>query len=71
VGIADEYQPQLFENSFTTKSPDQGTGLGLGISRRFIRASGGDIEFVSSKPFAQTIFRIQLPIYEQKQGAVA
>lgn len=72
VGIAKEHQSQLFENSFTTKTPDQGTGLGLGISRRFIRGSGGEIEFVSSQPFQKTIFRIQLPLSEtQAKGAVA
>jgi len=71
IGIASEHQTRLFENSFTTKSPDQGTGLGLGISRRFIRASGGEIEFVSSKPLAQTVFRVQFPLIEAKQGAVA
>lgn len=72
IGIAKEYQSQLFENSFTTKAPDQGSGLGLGISRRFIRGSGGDIEFVSSQPFHKTVFRIHLPLCaEQKRGAVA
>lgn len=70
-GIAEEYQARLFENSFTTKSPDQGTGLGLGISRRFIRASGGEIEFVSSKPYSQTIFRVKFPLIQEKQGAAA
>ena len=51
----------LFEKQFTTKSSDEGTGLGLGISRRFIRAHGGDIEFVSSVPFVATTFKITLP----------
>jgi len=73
IGIPKENQSRLFESSFTTKSPDQGTGLGLGISRRFVRNSGGDIEFVSSEPGTKTIFRIRIPIFEQhdKQGAVA
>ncbi|OFZ29513.1 MAG: hypothetical protein A2622_07230 [Bdellovibrionales bacterium RIFCSPHIGHO2_01_FULL_40_29] len=61
-GISNEHQKLLFEKQFTTKSADEGTGLGLGISRRFIRAHGGDIEFVSSEPFSQTVFRIILPL---------
>ncbi len=62
VGISDVYQKILFEKQFTTKPSGEGTGLGLGISRRFIRAYGGDIEFVSSVPFSATTFRITLPI---------
>jgi signal transduction histidine kinase len=72
VGISGEHQQQLFENSFTTKPPEQGTGLGLGISRRFIRGNGGEIDFISSQPFQRTVFRIQLPLSEtQTRGAVA
>lgn len=62
VGISDVYQNILFEKQFTTKPSGEGTGLGLGISRRFIRAYGGDIEFMSSVPFSATTFRITLPI---------
>jgi len=72
VGIAPENQKRLFESSFTTKSAEEGTGLGLGISRRFVRGYGGDIEFVSSEKNI-TVFRIRLPLsadHEQK-GAVA
>lgn len=61
TGITQDYQKMLFEKQFTTKSSDEGTGLGLGISRRFIRAHGGDIVFVSSVPFEATIFKIYLP----------
>lgn len=61
TGIQQNYQKMLFEKQFTTKSSDEGTGLGLGISRRFIRAHGGDIVFVSSVPFEETVFKIYLP----------
>jgi signal transduction histidine kinase len=71
VGISGENQEKLFKGQFTTKSPDEGTGLGLGISRRFIRAYGGDIEFVSSVPFEKTIFCIQLPIHDASAKEVA
>ncbi len=62
VGVPEEFQKMLFEKQFTTKSADEGTGLGLGISRRFMRAHGGDIEFIKSTPFTETIFRIVLPL---------
>ena len=66
-GISEEHQAMLFQTQFTTKSADEGTGLGLGISRRFIRAHGGDIEFVASAPNAETTFKIILPIKMKKQ----
>lgn len=73
-GVSEVHQKMLFEKQFTTKSADEGTGLGLGISRRFIRAHGGDIEFVSSIPFVETIFKITLPLKSEvrtinKEGA--
>jgi signal transduction histidine kinase len=72
VGVSSENQKHLFESSFTTKPVDQGTGLGLGISRRFVRAYGGDIEFVSSRPLEKTIFRIRMPLENRGvKGAVA
>jgi signal transduction histidine kinase len=72
VGVSSENQSLLFESSFTTKTPDEGTGLGLGIARRFVRGQGGEIEFVSSKPFEKTVFRIKLPVTEgNRKGAVA
>lgn len=73
IGIPAENQKRLFESSFTTKPSDQGTGLGLGISRRFVRGYGGDIEFVSSVSKIKTVFRIRLPLSAEHEikGAVA
>jgi len=73
VGIPHENQKRLFESSFTTKASDRGTGIGLGISRRFVRGYGGDIEFVSSVPQSKTVFRIRLPLSAEHdiKGAVA
>ena len=69
-GIPEMYHSMLFQKQFTTKPAEEGTGLGLGISRRFIRAHGGDIEFVSSIPDLETIFKITLPFKtEIKEGA--
>ena len=71
VGITSEHQEKLFENHFSTKTPDLGTGLGLSISRRFIRAFNGDLFFVSSKPDVETCFRIELPLQVVKQEEAA
>lgn len=70
-GVMPENQSRLFESQFTTKSPEEGTGLGLGISRRLVRGYGGDIEFVSSEPQNKTVFRIKLPIAKDAKKGVA
>jgi two-component system sensor histidine kinase AtoS len=62
AGIPDELQKKLFQSQFTTKSSDEGTGLGLGISRRFVREFGGDIEFIGSEKYKKTAFMIRLPV---------
>lgn len=72
VGIKPEHQHKVFDSTFTTKTHDEGTGLGLGIARRFVRGHGGDIEFVSSTPRQKTIFRIRLPLdIQQARRGVA
>lgn len=73
VGIGSADQNKLFQGSFTTKAPEEGTGIGLGISRRFVRAVGGDLEFIHSTPLKSTVFRIHIPLHSEKEkhGAVA
>jgi C4-dicarboxylate-specific signal transduction histidine kinase len=60
VGIPEDFKPKLFEAFQTTKAEGKGTGLGLSISRRLLRAQGGDLRLVSSKP-GRTEFEILLP----------
>jgi PAS domain S-box-containing protein len=45
-GIAEDIQPQLFQPFFTTKG-EQGTGLGLWVSRGIINKHGGTISLES------------------------
>jgi signal transduction histidine kinase len=71
AGISSDDQRKLFESQFSTKSPEEGTGLGLSISRRFMRAFGGDIEFVESLPMVRTVFRISLPGQESQEEVAA
>jgi signal transduction histidine kinase len=72
IGITKKNQSRIFDTHFTTKGPQEGTGLGLGISRRFIRGFGGDLELLRSDERKQTIFRLRLPVInEGNEGAVA
>ena len=62
-GIAPENQARLFEpfvqlNEDTTQP---GTGLGLTITRQFVKLMGGDI-LVESWPGKGSLFRVKLPV---------
>jgi signal transduction histidine kinase len=67
VGMSAEQQSRLFQPYFTTKK--QGTGLGLFISAKMIRAHGGDLSFESTLNQG-TIFRITIPTREWEPQSV-
>jgi two-component system, NtrC family, sensor kinase len=60
-GISDELKEKIFEPFFTTKKEGEGTGLGLSLSRDFVRQFGGDLE-CESAPGAGAVFRVRLPL---------
>jgi signal transduction histidine kinase len=59
-GIPKENLKRIFEPFFSTKSPGQGTGLGLFVTRSIIEKLGGAIE-VESQLGHGTSFQIKLP----------
>ncbi|HTY88817.1 MAG TPA: ATP-binding protein [Candidatus Acidoferrum sp.] len=62
-GIAQEQINRIFEPFYTTKKT--GTGLGLMIVQRIVRAHGGRIE-LESHVGRGTTFRIRLPLHEPR-----
>lgn len=58
-GIPEDIAERVFQPFFSTKG-QQGLGLGLDISRKIIRAHGGELGF-TSQPDQGTTFRISLP----------
>ena len=62
-GIPEDQINRIFEPFFTTKK--KGTGLGLMIVQRIVRAHGGRIE-LESHGGRGTTFRIWLPLQERK-----
>jgi len=62
-GIPQEQINRIFEPFFTTKK--KGTGLGLMIVQRIVRAHGGRIE-LESHAGRGTTFRVWLPLYERR-----
>ncbi|HVZ87684.1 MAG TPA: ATP-binding protein [Polyangia bacterium] len=68
-GIAKAVRPRLFESFFTTKGEEQGTGLGLAVSREIARGAGGDLVLLEepgawNEP-ATTVFRLTLPVSQE------
>jgi signal transduction histidine kinase len=59
-GIPRENLDKIFEPFFSTKSPGQGTGLGLFVSRGIVEKLGGTLE-VASKIGQGASFSIRLP----------
>ncbi|PWU10455.1 MAG: PAS domain-containing sensor histidine kinase [Verrucomicrobia bacterium] len=62
-GIPQERINRIFEPFYTTK--EKGSGLGLMIVQRIVRAHGGRIE-LESQVGRGTTFRIWLPLHERK-----
>ena len=60
-GILPEVREKMFNPFFTTKSPGEGTGLGLSLSHDIIvKQHAGSIE-VDTRPGEFTEFRVILP----------
>jgi len=68
-GMDPATQSQIFEPFYTTKSREDGTGLGLSMVYGIIRQSGGHI-LVESTPGRGSTFSIYLPRVEQPVAAV-
>ena len=60
-GISNEIQDDIFEQGFTTRGKDGGTGMGLFVVHEIITDYGGKIS-VESKIGYGTIFKIHIPL---------
>ena len=68
AGVARSARDRLFEDFFTTKGPEAGTGLGLAVSREIARAANGSLVLLDApgawpEP-AVTVFKLTLPAAE-------
>lgn len=67
-GIAPEHLERVCEPFFTTKQDRGGTGLGLFVAYKLIRAQGGVLGF-RSKPGCGTTVQVDLPIHRESSYA--
>ena len=65
VGIDPENLSRLYEPFFTTKSVEEGTGLGLSVVHGIVTNHGGSIE-VDSTPGEGSRFTVVLPVLAEK-----
>ncbi len=68
-GIPEELRHQVFEPFFSTKSPDQGSGMGLAIVKEIMEAHGGQIT-MSSEINTGTTFSLYFPQKPQAQSGL-
>ena len=62
-GISPDHMGNVFQPYYTTKA--QGSGLGLMIVRRIVRAHGGEIDLVSTEGVGLTL-TIRLPFHDKR-----
>ena len=62
TGIPEQFKKRIFDSFLTAR--EGGTGLGLTISKRIMRAHDGDLELMESTSNG-TVFRISLPLVKK------
>jgi two-component system C4-dicarboxylate transport sensor histidine kinase DctB len=74
-GVPLSARGRLFEDFFTTKGAEAGTGLGLAVSREIARAAGGSLELLEAVGVwndpVTTVFKLTLPIATDELAGLA
>lgn len=61
-GIAQSQKSSVFEPFFTTKRKQNGTGLGLSVSKDLAEKNGGRLTFLSEEGKGSA-FQLKLPVH--------
>ncbi len=62
TGISEELVPKIWSPFFSTKKRTHGTGIGLSISRKILRAHNADADIITNSSGTKFIFTF--PVYE-------
>jgi two-component system, cell cycle sensor histidine kinase and response regulator CckA len=65
VGMSPEVLARAMEPFFTTKPPEQGTGLGLSVVYGTVKAHMGSVQ-IQSEPGLGTTVRLRIPVWSQE-----
>jgi two-component system C4-dicarboxylate transport sensor histidine kinase DctB len=66
-GVPDDIRARIFEPFFSTKRPDEGSGLGLTVCQRVVSELGGRI-FVEDSELGGARFVAAFPAAPQRSG---
>ncbi|MEM8732802.1 MAG: response regulator [Planctomycetota bacterium] len=66
VGIPASLEDQIFDPFFSTKGPQEGTGLGLSTAYRVIKEHGGQLQLADQPKKGWTEFWIDLPLCSER-----
>lgn len=68
-GVQPEDLGKIFEAFYSTKSADEGTGLGLSVSRSIVEANAGSLAAAShGEQLGGAVFRMELPLAPGSTG---
>ena len=69
MGIAEEYQAQIFEpfKRLHGKQEFSGTGIGLAICRKIVDGYGGRLWVASSVPGEGSVFKFTIPVQDEAE----
>ncbi|RME41002.1 MAG: ATP-binding protein [Deltaproteobacteria bacterium] len=65
-GVPAEVAEKIFEPFYSTKSSDEGTGLGLSLCRKLVEDHGGSLDLVASDRGA--CFRLAFPALQEEKN---
>lgn len=66
-GVPQELRERIFEAFFSTKSADEGTGLGLALSRSIVEAHSGELVLEADAGHRGSIFTMRLPAHRPRR----
>jgi len=68
TGIPDAIKDRIYDPFFTTKAPNKGMGMGMGLVKSYVETNDGEISFVSAP--GRTVFTLTFKIESVEENPV-